>query len=941
MKLSLSPERWQQAQRLFDEVADLDLAARTARLDDACRDDPSLREAVEMLLEADSAADDRLERFDRLAQASPLQAGAPSSRTGSTVGHYEVLEKLGSGGMGVVYKARDVGLKREVALKFLPPHLHANPEARQRFEHEAQAASALDHPNICTIHEIGETGDGHLFMAMSFYRGETLKQKIGRGALPVGEALDYAAQIARGLAAAHSAGVVHRDVKPANLIIVEPSSASSGGLVKILDFGLAKMADVQLTRTGTTMGTVSYMSPEQARGEKVDQRTDVWSLGVILYEMLTGERPFTGAYDQAIVNAILHEAPQPLAARDADLPEDVKHIVMMCLEKERQRRYQTTPEVLDDLEQVAGRTGVGSRTRLRATKHRRARMLKRGVLAGAALLLAFMLAWSGPSIWQAMRGEAASPALHLAVLSFESEDPGETNEAFSEGLRLTLTNVLTEMRHHTGASLQIVSASEVGDIKTAAEARQTFGVSRVLTGRVRQESDRVSLDLTLTDAETLLQLRSIDITEDPGETETLQEQIVAGLAEILEIDLTPQARRALAMGGTADSRAYDFYLKGSAYLTRFEQPENIDTAISLFEFALEEDSTYALAHAGLGEAYWRKYQVTRDTLWVGPAEASCRRALALEDQLIATHLTLGLIYNGTGADADAVRAYTLAIALDSTRAEAYRGRGRAFEGLDRTAEAEADYLKAIALQPDRHLPHLNLGVMYLNLGRFEDAVVEFQRIIELTPDNAWGHNNLGAAYLYLQRWQEAREAFERLIEIEPTAYAYSNLGYIAYVEGRHEDEVHVYEQALALDSLDYVIWGNLASAYQRAFDDSTKAIGHYRRAIRLAEAQVAVNPNDPGVLADLAGYHQEMKQFTEALFFLEKALAIDPENVRLMFTAGLIYEAAHDRDKALEWIGKALENGYPLDDVERTEMLDSLRLDPRYQPLRNRVALPS
>ena len=293
MNPSSSPERAAQIRTLFSAVLDLDPDERAAYLNQVCRDDPALRREVESLLQAFDEADDILHKLDYPVVSSPDDADT-DRLIGRRIAQYRILEKLG-GGMGIVYKAHDTRLDRTVALKFLPPHLSADAEAKARFIHEAKAASSLDHSNIGYIHEIDETDDGHLFIAMAFYAGETLKAKIARGPLPLDEALGYAVQVAQGLERAHEAGIVHRDVKPANVMVTDR------GRVKIVDFGLAKVAGLDLTKTGTTLGTVAYMSPEQTHGAAVDHRTDLWSLGVVLYELLTGERPFRGDYAGAII----------------------------------------------------------------------------------------------------------------------------------------------------------------------------------------------------------------------------------------------------------------------------------------------------------------------------------------------------------------------------------------------------------------------------------------------------------------------------------------------------------------------------------------------------------------------------------------------------------------------------------------------------------------
>ena len=359
---SLTPAHAQQVRRLFDAVVGLDADERTAYLDRACQDDPTLRQEVESLLQGFLRADEILHELEQ--PASPVREEAdavPDQMISRSVPHYQIVEKLGGGGMGVVYKARHRQLDRFAALKFLSPHLSADDEAKQRFIHEAQTASGLDHANICTIFDIGETDSGQLYIAMAYYEGETLKKKIRQGPLPVAEALDYAVQIAEGLSKAHAGGIVHRDVKPDNVMVTRE------GVVKLVDFGIAKMGDMSLTQTGRTMGTVAYMSPEQARGEEVDARADVWSLGVVLYEMMTGQRPFQGNYAQAVVFALLNEDPVPTSRLNPDLPPDVEHIVDKCLAKRQEDRYQTAAALFADLYRVRRQVRSGSEAKRSAT----------------------------------------------------------------------------------------------------------------------------------------------------------------------------------------------------------------------------------------------------------------------------------------------------------------------------------------------------------------------------------------------------------------------------------------------------------------------------------------------------------------------------------------------------------------------------------------------
>ena len=381
---------------LFERAVALPSGQRSAFVEGACGADPELR-ATLMALVADAAdAHDFVDRVAGPAVATAIRAtlgdafadtsvnsrnGDPYTFTGQRIAHFRVLERLGSGGMGVVYKAVDVALDRTVALKFLPPHLGSDEQAKRRFVHEAKAASALDHPNICAIHETGETTGGQLFIAMAYYEGETLKEKIARGPLPIRDVLDYLAQIAAGLQRAHDAGIVHRDVKPANLI------ATSDGRVAILDFGLAKIARTEVTREGAAVGTVAYMSPEQTRGVGVDARTDIWSLGAVLYELLTGRRPFTGETDETVIHAIRHDEPRPVRLLRREVPVDVAAVVSRCLAKDPTRRYQRADELVADV-----------RTLQQGGRLPRSLVSTRVLRYGVTAILGVVLVLTGPSL---------------------------------------------------------------------------------------------------------------------------------------------------------------------------------------------------------------------------------------------------------------------------------------------------------------------------------------------------------------------------------------------------------------------------------------------------------------------------------------------------------------------------------------------------------------
>ncbi len=933
MKTSLSSERWEQVHRLFGEVVDVAPPARAARLDEACRDDPALREEVESLLVAYEQADDLLQVLDQIGGSSPAAPAQPSY-TGTRVAHYEVLEMLGDGGMGVVYKALDTRLKRIVALKFLPPQWNQDDRAKQRFEHEARAASALDHPNICTIYEIGETqpsvaepGQGQLFIAMAYYDGQTLKQKIKQGPLPLDEALDVATQIARGLAQAHTKDIVHRDIKPANVMIIDE------GVVKVLDFGLAKMADVQMTKTGTMMGTVAYMSPEQTRGKGVDPRTDVWSLGVVLYEMLTGERPFKGDYDQAIIYSLLHENPARITALNPELPEEVEHMVEMCLEKEKDLRYPNVADLLADLEVLTQRTGPSMiDDALSGTgSHERSRVPRKAIVAGVALLVALLVLL----VVMSGLGEPSLPdQLHLAVLPFTVAEADSTEQVFTDGLVETLRSRLIQLERFQN-TLWVVPAGDMRryPVTNPDEARQLFGANLAVSGHVERIEDRVRLTLALVDTETLREVRSSVIEGTQDNLSALQEDLVDTMTGLLELDLAPQIRRVLTAGGTTRPGAYDYYLRGRGYLQRYEQIDQIDAAIQLFDRARQEDPSYALAYAGLGEAYLHKYNLTKDRRWMDEAQKNCELSIEQNDDLAPVYVTLGLIDNETGQHGLARVMFNQALERDPLNAAAYRGLAKAQEELGEIVQAEEIYKNAISLKPDYWGGYNELGGFYHREGRRQEAIEQFQQVINLTPDNPLGYNNVGAQYHNLKQPQQAVQWYLESLAAQPTSRAYRNLGLIYYDEANYAEAAEMYEKARELEDLGYTNWGRLANAYYW-MGQTEKARTAWQRMIELAEERLTVNPRSANVLGALAGAYSKVGgRQQQARAMIERLLDLRRLDNDDLYAIAKTYEQLGERDLALQYFEQALANGLPLLSIERSPWMKALRDDAKYNKM--------
>lgn len=840
------------------------------------------------------------------------------------ISHYKIQKSLGKGGMGEVFLAEDTRLKRPVALKLPPAGLTEDQQARQRFIQEARAASALEHPNICTIHEINQTQAGQLFIAMAYYDGETLKQKMVRGELAVDVALDIAIQITRGLAKAHEQGIIHRDIKPANIMI------TSEGIVKILDFGVAKLAgQTGVTKTGMVMGTVTYMSPEQARGAPLDHRSDIFSLGILLYEMLAGHPPFTGDNDQVILYSLLNETPPQISPLPKSVSGNMSKILNKCLNKDPDERYQNMAELQGDLKKIRQVPDTPENT------HSSNRYLRRWITPLASIFILLLLVLLLPPVIRQVNqwrmGTNMPEEKHLAVLPFTSIGKDSLHHAFCDGLVETINSKITQIEQFQG-KLWVVPATEIRNsgIRSVENARKTFGVNLVVTGSVQHSENEIRLAMNLVDTKKLRQVNSVVVDFPLANLSTLQDKVVRQLAEMLEIELQPPEMNRLTRGSTSQSEAYILYLQGRGYLHRFEKTSNIDFAIDLFHKAIQQDSSYALAYAALGEAYWRKYETTRETKWTGFARSYSQQALQIDPDLGPAHTTLGIVKLGTGQYDTAIREFRAALERSPSNEAALRGLAQAYEAKGDFESAESTYRQAAKLKPDYWAGYNYLGVFYYRQGRYEEAVSQFRKVVQLTPDNIRGYNNLGGIYLYLERWSEAEEIFNQALRIRPDYVTYVNLGNLYFLhKQQYGNAAKMFEKALKLNSSDYRIWASLASAYW-SVQNTKKANWVYERAIRKAEADRKINPQNATVLSHLASFYAMTEQREKAEQLVNLSLKYAPEAVEVLARAAETYEKLGQRKKALECVKKALEGGYPLEHVQNTPMLQQLRKDTRF-----------
>jgi serine/threonine protein kinase/tetratricopeptide (TPR) repeat protein len=860
---------------------------------------------------------------------------------GQLVGAYELVAPLGSGGMGDVYRARDTRLGRLVAIKFVSSDLQDHPSAEARLDREARLASSLNHPGIVTVFDVGRH-DGRPFVVMELIDGQPLSAELADGRIRTRDAVEVAAQIAEALAAAHDAGIVHRDLKPQNIMV------TSDRRVKIVDFGLSKLATPvsgdntvtmqaeALTAQYSILGTVGYMAPEQVLARAADGRADQFALGAILYEMLAGRRAFKRETPVQTMSSILEDEPMPLAGIRTDLPEGLIALVDRCLAKRPELRYASTRDLAHDLRDLAGQ--IANESRSLPQGRPRVPRAARWALAASITVSVLML---GAPLWQTDGGSLAQPALapdakrYIAVLPLANVTKDADDQVFADGLAETLASSLTQLERfqHT---LRVVPSSEVraNRITNVKDARQAFGVTLAISGSIQRLPSTLRLTLNLVDAAQLVQIGSRTIDLSTSREVTTQDTVIGAAAALLALELEPTAQQAMTAGGTAAPGAYELFVQGRGYLQRFDRgAENIDLAIDALGRAVAIDPRYALAHTALGEAYWRKYEVTKNASWIDRAVQHCETALAIDSRLAGVHGTLALIAEGRGRYEEAIAVSQRAIELDPVSSQAYRALGRAQESLAQFADAEATYRKAIAARPDDWQAYSTLGSFMLARGRLPEAESAYEHVIALTPDNTRGYNNLGVVYFRWKRPDDAARMWERSTAIRPTVTAASNLGAYYYGHGRYADAARAFERAVALSPNDVRVWRNLAAALYWAPGERDKARAAFERTVELGEKARAINPRQPALLAELADSYSMLGRRAEALAAATASERLGGDDATAAFMLVNAYEQLGERTIALQWLERALARGYARESVEGSPSLADLRKDRRYSAL--------
>jgi serine/threonine-protein kinase len=838
--------------------------------------------------------------------------------------------------MGAVYKAHDKELNRIVALKLVRPELTTDASSMQRFKQELLLASRISHKNILRIHDLGDV-EGVKFISMAYVEGEDLHHILERERrLPLRRAVNIARQLCAALDAAHTEGVIHRDLKPQNVLIDRADNAY------VSDFGLAKSLEdsaAAMTRTGEVLGTPRYMSPEQVEGKPADHRCDIYSLGLILYEMVAGEGPFKGESAFQVMYQRVTQKPKSPKEVIPELPDYMVRIVLRCLERDPDLRYQQARDVLRDLE------GETAPTPSRSVQISLPVPTRGGwMLAAGALLALITLALAIPSVrrsvfrrpQQTVSSPAGIPPLtqgkYVAVLPFRVLGDQKSLGYIAEGLGEALSAKLFQLN-----GIHVTAAEKAGEKDAPEKIARDLGANLLVHGTVQGTTlpdnvQKIAVIVHLDDVSAGRRLWSGEVSGVAQDLLTLEDQIGSKLVSALEPKLSGAELARGAAHPTENIEAYELYLKGRNALRGEESVKNTQAAVDFFQMALKKDPSFAKAYAGLADASLEMYGSTRDSLWAEKALGAAQQAQQLNEELPEVHFALGSVYNATGRVAESIVELDRALQLAPNSDDGYRRLGTAYLASSRKEEAFKAYQKAIDLNPYYWANYVALGNAYFRLGEYDKALTAFLRVTELESDNSTGYENIAAVYFRQGKYNDGVPVFKKALELSPRYDNYLNLGTTYFYLKRYDESVTMFERAVQLNPNEEWGMGNLADAY-RWSGHLDKAQSTYDKAIALAYKELQINPRKAEVMADMALYYAKKGNATEALALIRRARSIDGNNVEFIHNQGVVEAIAGHPEEALKTLREAFEKGYPPDDAENDPELKDLRARPEFRDL--------
>jgi serine/threonine protein kinase/tetratricopeptide (TPR) repeat protein len=856
---------------------------------------------------------------------------APGSQLGA---RYRIESLLGRGGMGTVYKAYDKELDRTVALKLLRSELIDDPVEMQRFKQELLLASKISHKNILRIHDLGEV-PGLKFISMAYVEGEDLHHRLeSQGRLPLDRTVNIARQLCAALEAAHGEGVIHRDLKPQNVLL------DGAGNAYVSDFGLARSieaASAGMTRTGQVLGTPRYMSPEQVECKPLDQRSDLYSLGLIFYEMVTGDVPFKGDSALQLMYQRVKVKPKNPKLLNPELPDYLVRIILRCLERDPTKRYQYAREILADLDaQRSPSKSISVQIALPMPTRRT------WLIAGGSVLLLLLLALGIPKTrhW-VFRMEAPRPTTpadtaapgqvkYLAVLPFRILGDKKQLGYVGEGLMEALSAKLYQLKDVRVASTQAIE--KVNQDTPLARIAQELGVNLIVQGTLQGSKEKVRIVMGLDDVTGGRRLWTQEFSGVPQDLLTLEDQIYVKLAEALQLKPSNEELARVQMHPTENIAAYELYLQGRSAMRGQQLVKNVETAIRLYEDALKKDPTFALAYTGIADASLVMYQETKNSFWSQKALAAAEQAQGLNNSLAEVHFSLGNVYSTTGKLAEASVELRRALELAPNSDEGYRLLGAVYLAGGQKEEAIQAYRKAIEINSYYWVNYNWMGNTYFQLGEYDKALTAYRRMTEMDPENAFGYLNIGAVYIQQGKYEECVPWLQKALALQPYFMTYSNLGTAYFYLKRYSDAVAMFEKAVQMNPNDQMIVGNLADAY-RWSGQKQKAMTTYDKAISLAYKQLEVNPRKALLMGFMALYYAKKGDVIQAANFIHRARAIDPNGVELIYDEATVEALAGHQQQALRALQEAIQKGYSSEEANNDPELGSLHSLPEYEIL--------